>query len=406
MSGVRAGTAGARAPGVATPTAPAAATGAGLGEWLLNAAPIVANVAALLLLTGWHWDISWHRSIGRDTVFTPPHVLVYLALALSAAYDAGLILAFTFGRARALPAITVFGFRGPSGAFVTLWGLLLQGAAIVFDLWWHEAYGLDLSVFSPPHYAIMIGTFPFALGHLLLLARVARDGTARAGGAAPPRLRACVPLLAFAALCMATQLVGIDPVYGPAAYITHATILSLCLSVPATLALADALTGSRWAGSIVALVHAGFIILLMQVFQLMPATPRFGPVFHHLDRLLPPAFPAPVIVPALAIAIALPSVARRFHRLGLDVLIAGLAFTASLWIASAGQAALMASPAGDNRLLGGHLPPAAFAEAHLPVSTIGMDAPSLTVLVAATILAGIATLVGHRAGTWLRELRR
>ena len=29
-------------------------------------------------MIGVHWDISWHRSIGRDTFWTAPHLAIYL----------------------------------------------------------------------------------------------------------------------------------------------------------------------------------------------------------------------------------------------------------------------------------------------------------------------------------------
>ena len=29
-------------------------------------------------MVGVQWDISWHRSIGRDTFWTPPHMGIYL----------------------------------------------------------------------------------------------------------------------------------------------------------------------------------------------------------------------------------------------------------------------------------------------------------------------------------------
>ncbi len=34
------------------------------------------SLAALLTMVGILWDISWHRSIGRDTLLSPPHDLV------------------------------------------------------------------------------------------------------------------------------------------------------------------------------------------------------------------------------------------------------------------------------------------------------------------------------------------
>src|ERR1700678_3304528 len=36
------------------------------------------SLASLLTIVGVLWDISWHRSIGRDKFLSPPHILIYL----------------------------------------------------------------------------------------------------------------------------------------------------------------------------------------------------------------------------------------------------------------------------------------------------------------------------------------
>ena len=38
----------------------------------------MATLAVTCAMTGIPWDISWHRSIGRDTFWTPPHLLIQL----------------------------------------------------------------------------------------------------------------------------------------------------------------------------------------------------------------------------------------------------------------------------------------------------------------------------------------
>jgi hypothetical protein len=358
---------------------------------LLEAAPALAFATAGLMLCGWHWDISWHRTIGRDTVWTPPHVLVYASLALAFAYAAALVLSFTFGDGRRLPAVRVLGFRGPSGAFVALWGLLLQGAAIVFDLWWHSAYGLDLQVFSPPHYAIMIGTVPTYLGSLLLLSRQL-DMTRRRGRAAA---------VAFLSLCTATQLVGLDASYGPQAHVTIASLVSTSLGIPCVLALADALTGTSRASAWTALLYMAEVVVLMQVIPLQPGRPRFGPVYHDLTHLLPPLFPMPLIAGALL----LPPLRVRFAS-AWGALRFGAGFAIGLACASALLAQLMAGPLGDNRFLAGHAPPSAFAESYNVAPVLGLDARGAIALVACALLSAASGWCGHRFGSWLRQVER
>src|SRR5204863_5387893 len=90
---------------------------------------------------GGYWDISWHRSIGRDTFWSPPHMAIYACGVLAGLAAAYLIFAATFGRHSPLAAVSVkiWGFRGPLGAFVCAWGGLAMLVSAPFDDWWHNA---------------------------------------------------------------------------------------------------------------------------------------------------------------------------------------------------------------------------------------------------------------------------
>src|SRR5579862_5940119 len=84
---------------------------------------------------GGYWDISWHRSIGRDTFWTPPHIVIYACGVLASVSSAYLIFAATFRRATALRRISVriWGLSGPVGAFVSAWGSLAMLVSAPFD---------------------------------------------------------------------------------------------------------------------------------------------------------------------------------------------------------------------------------------------------------------------------------
>src|SRR5438132_10976231 len=53
--------------------------------------------------------------------------------------------------------VTFWGFRGPLGAWVAIWGAIAMLASGPFDNWWHNAYGLDVKVLSPPHVILALG---------------------------------------------------------------------------------------------------------------------------------------------------------------------------------------------------------------------------------------------------------
>src|SRR5713101_6066516 len=70
------------------------------------------------------WDISWHESIGRDSFWTPAHVLIYLCGILAGVSSGYLILATTFGKNSPVhsTSVSMWRFRAPLGAFICAWG--------------------------------------------------------------------------------------------------------------------------------------------------------------------------------------------------------------------------------------------------------------------------------------------
>jgi hypothetical protein len=120
---------------------------------------------------GGRWDVSWHQSIGRDTFWTPAHMAIYLCGVLAGIACGYLILKATFRRSAELMAtpVRVMGLSGPLGAFLTAWGGLAMLTSAPFDNWWHNAYGLDVKIISPPHTLLILGNVAIQSGALLLV---------------------------------------------------------------------------------------------------------------------------------------------------------------------------------------------------------------------------------------------
>src|ERR1700687_3602535 len=81
-------------------------------------------LAVTSVTIGGHWDVSWHRSIGRDTFWTPAHMAIP-ACAVLAAIPSGYILFYAAFRKPAglvASSVSIFGFRAPLGAFIASWG--------------------------------------------------------------------------------------------------------------------------------------------------------------------------------------------------------------------------------------------------------------------------------------------
>src|SRR5450631_1956025 len=67
--------------------------------------------ASTSVILGVIWDISWHRSIGRDTFWTPAHIGIYLGGVVSGLTCGWVALATTFA-----------GSSDEKGSAVRFWG--------------------------------------------------------------------------------------------------------------------------------------------------------------------------------------------------------------------------------------------------------------------------------------------
>src|SRR3989440_9444690 len=88
--------------------------------WYLWCAALAVTSAYI----GGYWDISWHRSIGRDTFWTAPHMAIYACGVLAGVSSAYLILTTTFASNASLrdASVRIWGLWGPLGAFISAWG--------------------------------------------------------------------------------------------------------------------------------------------------------------------------------------------------------------------------------------------------------------------------------------------
>ena len=69
--------------------------------------------AASCITVGIMWDISWHQTIGRDTFWTPAHMVIYLGGALGGCIGGWLAIQYTFfpSPAQRESSVRVFGLR-------------------------------------------------------------------------------------------------------------------------------------------------------------------------------------------------------------------------------------------------------------------------------------------------------
>src|ERR1700761_949810 len=67
----------------------------------------VGALAITSATIGGAWDVSWHRSIGRDSFWTPAHMAIYACGVLAGLVGVWLVMQSTLNRDRELRAASV-----------------------------------------------------------------------------------------------------------------------------------------------------------------------------------------------------------------------------------------------------------------------------------------------------------
>ncbi len=256
-----------------------------------------AALAVTSAMIGAHWDISWHKSIGRDTFWTPAHIAIYMCGVLAGIAFGYIILSTTFSKSTSLarPSVHIWGFRAPLGAFIASWGGIAMLTSAPFDNWWHDAYGLDVKIISPPHILLFIGVYGVFLGTLTLIAGHMNRGAAKAAQVSRWLFLYIEGGMVVVAMIMLMEYTGRVLLHTSLPYVL------VCAVIPIALAVGSRATGIRFAATFIAGFYTLFIIGLILVLPLFPAEPKLGPVYQHVTQFIPPEFPMLLIVPAFAL---------------------------------------------------------------------------------------------------------
>jgi len=123
----------------------------------------IIAVALFIAIIAGTWDAWWHGAIGRETLFEPPHLLLYSSVIVAIG----------------------LGIYGWIRSREKIWKRLAIILAIVplsapFDEIWHRIFGVeDLSspfiVWSPPHVALILSTMIAIILLLPVLRKDTRD---------------------------------------------------------------------------------------------------------------------------------------------------------------------------------------------------------------------------------------
>jgi hypothetical protein len=357
---------------------------------------------------GLHFDVAWHRSIGRDGFWNPAHDVMYSSGVIAAIFCGYLIGKTSFGHDEELRAhsVRVWGLRAPLGVFVAAWGGLGVLYDAVFDNWWHNAYGLDVRFTSPPHLLFSLSLWFELLGSLMLvLSYLNRAATEQKLNA--KRLQRIV--LYMGALIVTAQLFACFGYTFDLKLHTPVAYISVGIFLPVSLSLMARVTKHRWTCTIVTAIYSVILIALILLFPLIPATPRLGPIYVPVTHFIPPRFPLLVMLPALLLDL-LWQRAERMNTI-MKALLSGVLFTAVFVAVEWPFADFLLSTASDNRFFGTRYLGFDDLTAPLTNSFWQFQDPAHGLhlaagLCAAAVCASVGLYVGDVAGRWMATVRR
>jgi hypothetical protein len=368
--------------------------------WYLWAAALAVTSAYI----GGYWDISWHRSIGRDTFWTAPHLAIYACGLLAGLSSGYLILIATFERASSLRSVSVrmWGLSGPLGAFISVWGGVAMLASAPFDHWWHNAYGLDVRIISPPHMVLAAGFFGIEIGTVMLM-------LAFMNRAADETRRPLQWLFLYVggtwvseSLLLKLEYILRSDMHSAFFYLV---VVTGTLFILTAVAVASA---ERWACTVMTGVYTAFGLGFLWILPLIPAEPKLGPVYHQVTHFVPWEFPLLMIVPAAMLDMILQRTTR--WRPLTRALVAGLPFLAVFIAVQWPFATFLMTPAARNWFFGagymdyGTRPTSTYARfLFFPSETVTQFWVRLSL---AAIMSVAMTWIGIRAGRAMQRVRR
>ncbi len=273
---------------------------------------------------------------------------IYLGGALAGTACGWLALRTTFAGVGAErdASVRFWGFRAPLGAWVCIWGALAMITSGPFDNWWHNAYGLDVKVLSPPHVILALGLWAIQLGALLLVLSLQNRAPEQ------PRLYGVFAAYMIAILLQNVATIGIEQI--GFANLAHNAVYYLVAAgaVPLLLVAAGRGVRLRWPATTAAALYMAFSLVMIWVLQLFPATPKLAPVFNPVTHMVPPPFPLLLVPVGVAIDLVMHRVGPGPRRdWGLAALL-GMAFLAVFFVTQWFFAEFLLSPHARNFFFG------------------------------------------------------
>ena len=372
----------------------------------------ISVLASFCITGGLYWDISWHLSVGRDTFWTPAHMMIQLGAVLGGGTAAIIIFGRTFfsnGSAAKDSSVRILGFWGPLGAFLCAWGAAAMLISAPFDNWWHNNYGLDVKIISPPHQLLGIGMESINFGGIILMIGVLN----RAQGALRRHMQWMV--LTVGGLVMANSMMGRLEFTDRATMHRAATYLALAIGPPFVLETVARASRLRWARTTIAAIYTLVFLLGVWIFPLFAAEPKLGPVYQRITHMIPLGFPVLILAPAIALDWLWPKLNamwpdETFSVKWQQAIVAGIVYVAALLLVQWPFANLLMSEAARNAFFATQNHPYMVPSDWYGVRNLFMpteEPAKFVIRMGLALVASIAcTRLGIMFGNWMRKVQR
>jgi hypothetical protein len=284
---------------------------------------------------------------------------------------------------------------------VAIWGSLAMVVSAPFDNWWHNAYGLDVEILSPPHAVLGLGFDAIQLGALLMVTSFANRAGSDLG-------RLPGYLVAFGAGVLFTNYSLFTFEYNGFPNAAHNGVYYIASSVafPAVLSMCARAARVPWPATFAAAVYMTITAVMLWVLPLMPATPGLAPVYRNVTHLVPPPFPMLMVIPALGVDLIIR--ARRNRSDWLTAPLVGAAFITVLLAVQWFFSMYQVSPASENWFFGvGRWDyssrPGAFEHSYWDLEPRGLLVRRIAI---AMLIASVTSRIGLALGRWMSRVTR
>ncbi|RCR70086.1 hypothetical protein [Larkinella punicea] len=272
--------------------------------------------SSLCIVWGLLWDIMWHMSIGRDGLFAPPHLLMYIGAVVAGAFSGFKILQLTFAKRNPerTSSVRFWGiFYGSLGAMYCVWGALTMLTSAPFDDWWHNTYGLDVQILTPPHTVLLIGMmtvqFGAMIGVLALQNRVTNGLLSDSEWNKKQAQRLKIMFTIAAGLLLSILYTMLAEKLGQWASHHSSSYITIGIAFPFYLLAVGRASSLRYPITLTAAAYMLTMLIPSWILPFFPATPRLGPVLNPITHYQAFMFPLLLVIPGFVLD-------KLLHRFG------------------------------------------------------------------------------------------